>query len=56
MVGEVVKASDKKMVMGPKIVLVFLSSLTGFTALFVWMVKMKFDLIKIKLKIIEMEK
>jgi heme exporter protein C len=55
-VGEVVKASDKKLVMGPKILLVFLSSLTGFTALFVWMVKMKFDLIRLKLKINEMEK
>ena len=55
-VGEVVKASDKKMVMGPKILLVFLSSLGGFTGLFVWMVKMKFDLIKLKLKINEMEK
>jgi len=55
-VGEVVKASDKKMVMGPKILLVFLSSLAGFTALFVWMVKMKFDLIQLKLKINEMEK
>ena len=55
-VGEVVKASDKKMVMGPKILLVFLSSLGGFTALFVWMVKMKFDFIKLRLKIKDMEK
>lgn len=55
-VGEVVKASDKKMVMGPKILFVFLSSLAGFTALFIWMVKMKFDLITLKLKIKDMEK
>jgi heme exporter protein C len=53
-VGEAVKS--KESVMGPKILLVFLSSLAGFTALFVWMVKMKFDLIKLKLKIDEMEK
>ena len=55
-IGEAVKASNKKMVMGPSILLVFLSSLAGFTALFVWMVKMKFDLITIKLRIKEMEK
>lgn len=55
-VGEVVKASDKKMVMGPRILLVFLSSLAGFTAFFVWMVKMKFDLIKHRLRIKELEK
>ena len=55
-VKEVVNAPKNEKVMSPKILTVFLASLPGFTALFVWMVKMKFDLIKLKLKINEMEK
>lgn len=55
-VKEVVNAPKDEKVMSPKILTVFLSSLAGFTALFFWMVKMKFDLIKLKIKINEMEK
>ncbi len=55
-VKEVVNAPKNEKVMSPKILTVFLASLAGFTALFVWMVKMKFDLIKLKLKINTMEK
>ncbi len=37
--------------MGGKMLLVFLSSLAGYTVLFFWMLKMKFDLIRLRLKI-----
>lgn len=40
----------------PKILTVFISSLIGFSGLFFWMLKMKIDLIKMKLKIKEMER
>lgn len=55
-VGEVVKASDKKMVMGPKILTVFLSSLGGFTVLFFWILKHKMELIRLKLRLNQLEK
>jgi len=37
--------------MGGKMLLVFLSSLTGYTVLFFWILKMKFDLVRLRLKI-----
>jgi len=37
--------------MSGKMLLVFLSSLTGYTVLFFWILKMKFDLVRLRLKI-----
>lgn len=54
-IGEAVQAVDKKEAMGPKILVVFLSSLAGFTALFYWMLKMKIDLALLKLKMQRLE-
>ena len=37
--------------MSPKMLLVFLSSLAGYTFLFFWMLKLKFELVRLRLKI-----
>jgi heme exporter protein C len=50
-VGAAVK--EKKSVMSAKILQVFLSSLAGHTLLFLWLLKTKLDLAKIRLKIRE---
>lgn len=42
--------------MGPKQLTVFLSSMFGYTMLFVWILRMKMDVIKLKLRINELEK
>jgi heme exporter protein C len=55
-IGEAVKATNKKMVMGPSISLVFFASLAGFTSLFIWMVRMKLKLISLESKIKNLEK
>jgi heme exporter protein C len=48
--------NEGKVHMDGKMLAVFLSSLTGFTVFFFWMLKMKFDLVKLKLQIKELEK
>jgi heme exporter protein C len=48
--------NEGKVHMYCNILAVFLSSLTGFTVFFFWMLKMKFDLVKLKLQIKELEK
>lgn len=48
--------TEGKMHMNGKMLLVFLSSLAGHTVIFFWILKMKMDLVKIKMKIKELER